>query len=403
MSLISQIVAFSSAAAFALQISLALLMLSYFQPEDVGSLMVINQISFFWATLALAQSPLRLLAEQSASVFNDVREAWISSSKRFALLIPFSTFVIWFSDLHFVSSLIWALVLSFSLMTWLLAQSMRLRMVGLWHQIGVRVVPQFVSLFSLSVAILINWNGPSLLFAAFSGYAAGAAWLLISLGIRRHEEAITEFHNNKVITSTSSNQLASFDDRSAGLRMFHTLVEVLLATAVLVVWQRLYGTQETGWMAGTLKMMGFVPAVVHIAWAQVLLAQPHRVSVKPLWVGLGGFAIVALLGFCCAIALDYGLLGNQWTGVKTYLFPLALWQGSACMAAALSHLPFQTQSARKYSWVCIGVAGVQAGILFAPYLFGYYLPAENFIYWFAGISSIGLLGLSIWLYLKVRN
>jgi hypothetical protein len=186
--------------------------------------------------------------------------------------------------------------------------------------------------------------------------------------------------------------------------MAHTLADALLATAIVVVWQRMYGAQETGWMAAPLRVMGFVPAVVHMAWAQVLLAQPQHVRTNPLWVGLAGFASVALLGAGCAVALEIGWLGGeQWRGVWPYLLPLVLWQGSACMTAAFSHLPFQTQSAQRYSLVCIGVVAIQGSSLLLPVLFGIMVPAESFIYWFAGISSIGLLLLSIWIYMKITN
>jgi hypothetical protein len=113
-------------------------------------------------------------------------------------------------------------------------------------------------------------------------------------------------------------------------------------------------------------VLGFLPAVVHIAWAQVLLAQPQHARTNPLWVGLAGFASVALLGAGCAFALEFGWLGEQWRGVWPYLLPLVLWQGSACFAAAYSHLPFQNNNARRYSLVCITVAVVQGLVLVAP-------------------------------------
>jgi len=50
-----------------------LLMLRYFSPEEVGMFSVISQIGFFWTTLALAQTPLRLLANHGVSVFEDAR------------------------------------------------------------------------------------------------------------------------------------------------------------------------------------------------------------------------------------------------------------------------------------------------------------------------------------------
>ena len=88
MNITSQIVTVSSAAAFAFQIALALLMLRYFPPEEVGMFSVISQIGFFWTTLALAQTPLRLLANHGASVFDDARQAWSSSVQRFVWLLP---------------------------------------------------------------------------------------------------------------------------------------------------------------------------------------------------------------------------------------------------------------------------------------------------------------------------
>jgi len=105
----SKIVAFSSAVAFALQISLALLMLRYFSPEEVGIFSVISQISFFWATLALAQSPIRLLANQGVSISDDARHAWGSSVQRYVWLLPFATLAVWSSGLSFVNALVWAL------------------------------------------------------------------------------------------------------------------------------------------------------------------------------------------------------------------------------------------------------------------------------------------------------
>ena len=174
----SKIVALSSAVAFALQIALALLMLRYFSPEEVGTFSVISQIGFFWTTLALAQAPLRLLANHGASVFDDVQHAWVSSLQRFVWLSPVAAMAVWCSGLSFVNALLWALLLSLCQLTWMLAQSMRLRMVGTWAQAGVRVLPPMVALLVAAAAVLVQWSGLALLAAALLGYAVGAAWLL---------------------------------------------------------------------------------------------------------------------------------------------------------------------------------------------------------------------------------
>ncbi len=409
MNITSKIVALSSAVAFALQIALALLMLRYVSPEEVGMFSVISQISFFWTILALAQTPLRLLANRGASVFADARHAWVSSLKRFVWLLPVAALALWWSGLPFVNALLWTLLLSLCQLTWMLAQSMRLRMVGVWAQVGVHVLPPLMALLVAVVAVFKQWSGPALLAAALLGYAVGAAWLLPAL----HPYWQAKFGN----VSTKPNEVAlspaledpshkaiapvSGDNRSATLRMAHTLADALLATAIVVVWQRMYGAQETGWMAAPLRVMGFVPAVVHMSWAQVLLAQPQHARTNPLFVGLAGFTCVALMGTGCALALEFGWLGEQWHGVWPYLLPLVIWQGSACIVAALGHLPFLTRSARKFSWLCIGVASLQLGALLAPVAFSTQLPSASLFIFFGVVSVIGM-GVLIKYLLKLR-
>jgi len=405
MNITSKIVALSSAVAFALQIALALLMLRYFSPEEVGMFSVISQIGFFWTILALAQTPLRLLANHGASVFEDARHAWVSSLQRFVCLSPIAALAVWWSGLSFVNALLWALLLSLCQLTWMLAQSMRLRMVGAWAQMGVRVLPPLMALLVAVAAVFMQWSGSALLAAALLGYAVGAAWLLPSL--LAHWQAKFDSVSTtpdevaflSAIQDPSHVAIASIsgDNRSATLRMAHTLADALLATAIVVVWQRLYGAQETGWMAAPLRVMGFVPAVVHMAWAQVLLAQPQHARTNPLWVGLAGFASVALLGAGCAVALEMGWLGQQWRGVWPYLLPLVMWQGSSCVAAAFSHLPFENHKARKYSWACMAVAGVQGAVLLAPVLFLSNYDANFHIQLFGISSTIVIAFLTIYL------
>jgi hypothetical protein len=405
MNITSKIVALSSAVAFALQIALALLMLRYFSPEEVGMFSVISQIGFFWTTLALAQTPLRLLANHGASVFEDARLAWMSSLQRFVWLSPLAALAVWWSSISFVNALLWALLLSLCQLTWMLAQSMRLRMAGVWAQAGVRVLPPLMALLVAIAAVFMQWSGPALLSAALLGYAVGAAWLLPSLlaywqaKFDNESTKPDEVALSPALEDPSHLAIAPVDgdNRSATLRMAHTLADALLATAIVLVWQRMYGAQETGWMAAPLRVMGFVPAVVHMAWAQVLLAQPQYARTNPLWVGLAGFASVALLGVGCTVALEMGWLDMKWQGVRPYLLPLVVWQGSACVAAAFSHLPFQNLNARRYSWVCMGVAGLQIAALLVAFPLGIQLAAESFINWFACISSIGLLAMSYWL------
>jgi hypothetical protein len=403
MNITSKIVALSSAVAFALQIALALLMLRYFSPEEVGVFSVISQIGFFWTTLALAQTPLRLLANHGASVFDDARHAWVSSLQRFVWLSPVAALAVWWSGLSFVNALLWALLLSLFQLTWMLAQSMRLRMVGVWAQTGVRVLPPLMALLVAVVAVFMQWSGPALLAAALLGYAVGAAWLLPALPAfwqGNFKNVLSKSYQNALLPAfqnpTNSIDVSiSGDIRSDTLRFAHAFADALLATAIVVVWQRMYGAQETGWMTAPLRVMGFVPALVHIAWIQVQLAQPSNKLFNPLWLGIGAISMVAILGGSCVIFLEFGLLGEHWQGVFPYLLPLALWQGSACLLAAYSHLPFIFNKSISYSYFCISFVFLQLLCLLIPIIFLSEKSPNIHIYLLSIISSIGLIYISI--------
>jgi uncharacterized membrane protein YqaE (UPF0057 family) len=196
------------------------------------------------------------------------------------------------------------------------------------------------------------------------------------------------------------------DPRSARLRFAHTLADALLATSVVVVWQRLYGAQDTGWLTALLRVLGFVPALVHMAWAQVVLAQGESMQTHPsarhaprmAWrLGLAAAACVAALAWVCALAVDLAWLDAKWSGVLAYIVPVALWQAAACVLAAFSHRPFQTHTAARYSWACIALAAVQAAVLWWPVLANSSSEASQHIAAFASVSGVGLLTLSLWL------
>jgi len=305
MNITSKIVALSSAVAFALQIALALLMLRYFSPEEVGTFSVISQIGFFWTTLALAQAPLQLLANQGESVVADARQAWFSSFQRFVWLLPATLVAVLCSGLPFVSSILWTLLLSLCQLTWMLSLSMRLRITGTWSHFFVRVLPPFISLLVACFAVYTQWNIPALLLAALIGYAIGALSIApefftkfhshLNPTINNHSKnslTISEFHED----APSTPPLAPSDTRPNWLRMGHSLSDALLSAVLLVVWQRNFGSQETGWLAAPLRVMGIIPAVIHMAWVQVLLAQNRQSPVNPNFVGLAGFSCVAIIG-----------------------------------------------------------------------------------------------------------
>jgi uncharacterized membrane protein YqaE (UPF0057 family) len=399
----SRVVALSSMVAFATQVAFALLMLRLFTPQEVGEFSVISQIGFFWMTLALAQAPLGMLANQHLPAHIAAQHAWRTSALRGLALLPVAALAVWFSQLSMWPALLWALLLAFCQMGWMLAQSFTLRVGSAWQQAAVRVLPPVTAATTALTAALLGaslgGSGTTLVLSALLGYAVGAAWSVPAL--RMHES-----HPAPPASSTDTDQpdkSQQSDTRSATLRMAHTLVDALLATAIIVVWQRLYGAEETGWMSALLRVLGFLPAVVHMAWAQVALAQgqpTHKAQTawaSPWWLGLGAFACVIVLGLSCAVALYQEWLDPRWSGVWTYIAPLVLWQGSACLSAAFSHRPFQTQSASAYSWACIALGLLQAVALLIPLLFPEDMSAHQHMTLFAAVSSVGLLTLTAWM------
>jgi uncharacterized membrane protein YqaE (UPF0057 family) len=397
----SRVVALSSAVAFATQVAFALLMLRLFTPQEVGEFSVISQIGFFWMTLALAQAPLGMLANQHLPAHIAAQHAWRASALRGLGLLPIAALAVWFSQLSIWPALLWALLLAFCQMGWMLALSFTLRVGSAWQQSAVRLLPPATAAATALTAALVGasagWSGPTLLLSALLGYAVGAAWLVPALRFRdvNMSNASSSAATSKPETSPATNTHQS-DHRSAKLRMAHTLVDALLATAIIVVWQRLYGAEETGWMSALLRVLGFLPAVVHMAWAQVALAHGHR-NKNPWWLGLGAFACVIVLGLSCAVALYLEWLDPRWSGVWPYIAPLVLWQGSACLSAAFSHRPFQTQSASAYSWACMVLGLLQALALLAPMGFAQPIDAQQHMAAFALVSSLELMGLTVWM------
>ncbi len=403
----SRVVALSSAVAFATQVAFALLMLRLFTPQEVGEFSVISQIGFFWMTLALAQAPLGMLANQHLPAHTAAQQAWRASALRGVALLPVAALALWFSQLSMWPALLWALLLAFCQMGWMLAQSFTLRVGSAWQQAAVRVLPPVTAAATALTAVLLGaslaWSGPTLVLSALLGYAVGAAWLVPAL--RAHDLYASSASSSAASTPESSAANAhQSDPRSASLRMAHTLVDALLATAIIVVWQRMYGAEETGWMSALLRVLGFLPAVVHMAWAQVALAHGHpsedrksKTWVHPWGLGMAAFVCVVALGLSCAVALHLQWLDPRWNGVEAYLAPLALWQGSACLSAAFSHRPFQTQAASRYSWACMALGALQVLVLLAPMGLEQPIPAAQHMLVLALVSGLGLLGLTMWM------
>jgi uncharacterized membrane protein YqaE (UPF0057 family) len=387
----SGVIALSSAVAFGTQVAFALLMLQLFTPQEVGEFSVISQISFFCMTLALAQAPLSLLANYALPAHLAAQQALQASVLRYIGLIPLAGIGLWLSQLNVWPTLIWVSMLALSQIGWMLAQSLTLRTGSHWQQAGVRVLPPATAaltaaVFSLSGGIEVT-TGRALILSALLGYAIGAIWLAPALLARSEVQPVD-----------LTTKPAASDTRSTKLRLAHTAVDASLATAIVVVWQRLYGAEDTGWMTALLRVLGFLPALVHMAWAQVAMVQKHPTHPRSPWqLGLVAFGGVIVLGLSFAGALHLAWLDPHWQGASNYIAPLVLWQGCACISAAFSHRPFQTQSAQVYSWGCIGVSLAQCTVLLAPMWLSTPIEATQHIIAFGLISSIGLLGLATWM------
>ncbi len=384
-------IALASAVSLGAQVAFSLVMLRLFAPQAVGEFSVISQIAFFWMTLALAQSPLKLLADMHLPAVQALRAALGESLKRWTLLLPLAWLGVVLSGLlQATQVLAWAALLALLQLGWYLAQPLTLRRASTRSTAWGRALPPVVAA-AVAGAVGMKWpqaGSTSLLLAAAAGYAVGALWLLQA----RNSDGVPV---NKDAGLTPAPTQA--DNRSAFLRLMHTSADALTGVALVLVWQRSHGAAQAGYLTALLRVLGFVPATIHAAWAQVLLAQGARRHTSPLWVGLLGAAATAALGLICMAAVQLQWLTASWSGLLPYVIPVALWQASACMLAACSHLPFQQGRASAFSYAAIGFDALQLLVLLAPWLVGYSPDAATHAAWLGGVSTLALLGLSSWL------
>ncbi|MFM8863748.1 MAG: hypothetical protein ACKOFG_02285 [Limnohabitans sp.] len=181
-----------SLVSLAAQAAMALFLLGLFEPQAVGVFSVVAQIAFGWATLALAQSPLSLLANQHLAALPAARQAWRSSLRRWCWLLPAAALAAWWSGASVPATTgapTWALLLAWAAatalvqMAWLLAQSLSLRLPGAGAVAAVRMVPPLLAAaLAAGAALALDWRSSSALTsAALAGYAVGALWLLPAL------------------------------------------------------------------------------------------------------------------------------------------------------------------------------------------------------------------------------
>lgn len=403
----SALLALGSAVALAAQALLGLAMLRWFVPEAAGRFAVVAQVAFFWMTLALAQSPLTFLADTCRPPVQALRAALGTSALRWLALAPVVTLALYAALPEPPGlTLIWAAGLSLGQMLWYLAQPWALRTATARSAAAVRAAP---ALWALGAAIVLAPRWPdahALLWAAASGYALGALWLVPALRPevkRPHSPLPSPLHSPHPQHSPRQG-----DDRSTALRLAHTLVDAVTGAALLLVWQRLHGMAHTSYLAVLLRLLGFMPTLVHAAWAQVLLARAHRPAhpMASLAVGLGAALLTALGGALGAALIAYSPWASAWHGLTAYIVPLVLWQGGACVFAALSYRPFQTGQARRYTYAAIAVQMLQLAVLCWPLVQepswglwdGPLWSAQQHLWYLASTCGLGLLLLGGWMY-----
>ena len=370
------------------QALMALFLLKLFEPQAVGVFSVIAQIAFGWATLALAQSPLSLLANQHLPALPATRQALLASLRRWCALMPAALLAVWWSG-HaggWPGSLAWAGTIALVQMGWLLAQGLSLRVYAPLSIAAVRMLPPVLATGLAAVGGLwLEWHSSSLLTtAALIGYAAGALWLL---------PALLPLPPSAADTGTASGAMQG-DVRSERLKFIHTFSDVLVATALAAHWAGLHGAAQAGCLLVLLRVTGFIPALVSTAWAQVMLSRPQAQRPGSWLAAVAGATGVALVCLLAALALQAGWLSAAWAPLADYLWPVALWQIGACLVAAVSHRPFQQGRSVAYTWQCLGINAVQALLLWLPPLLGWGLT--NQLWTMAGFLALALSLQAAW-------
>jgi hypothetical protein len=384
--------ALGSLVSLAAQALMALFLLGLFEPEAVGVFSVVAQTAFGWATLALAQSPLSLLAERGSDPVQAARQALQRSLRRALWLAPFAALALmWASQNRIGHSdalpgwpqlAAWTAATALCQMGWLLAQSLALRTQSPLSIAGVRMAPPVLAAaLAAALAWGLAWrSGSALLLSALSGYALGCLWWRLPAQTHADAPAATMHRNG--------------DNRSESLKLLHTLADVTVATALALQWSAAHGAAEAGCLLILLRVLGFVPALVSTAWAQVVLSRPDAARPSSLWTALAGILGVTSLAGGIALALHQSWLPTHWDGLQTYLLPVGLWQAAACVIAAVSHRPFEQGRARAYSLQCLGIVGGQAALIMLPPLAGWSATAQ--IITLSTWLSLCLLVQSVW-------
>lgn len=368
------------------QALMALFLLGLFEPQAVGVFSLIAQTAFGWATLALAQSPVSLLANQHLPPLPAASRALRMSLRRWGWLLPAAALALGWSGqpvAGLASTMAWTAAIALTQMGWLMAQSLTLRIHSPLSIALVRLLPPMLA--ALLVAVGAVWlerrDSSTLAAAALAGYAAGALWLV---PVARAQDT----------DAASAVAPGAGDPRSERLKFIHTLSDVLVSTALAAHWSLVYGAAQAGCLLILLRVMGFVPALVSSAWAQVVMSRPEAQRPSSWLAALTGAGCVAVAALMVRLALHAGWLAPSWSSLGLYVWPLALWQAAACLIAAASHRPFRHGRARAYTLQCIAMNGVQALLLVLPPWLGW--GQQSHLWALAGFLCIALSLQALW-------
>lgn len=375
---------FGAGLSFGLQGLFAVVLLRLYLPVDVAAFSLVSQVAYLWTTLALAQAPVTwLVTARDGNVFR-LKPQLSAIGCRFLYLSPLVYVALLISD---TGNIVWiilsAAALGLGQAGWQLSQSITLIHASEKAIVINRALPPLVGLcVALIGTRLVDIKGSTvLLVAAALGYWFGAFWLLGS-------KKTTSAGNSYSVKSEQS------DDRSTTLRISHSATDALAMLAIILVWQRLYGGAEAGYLAIALRVLGFAPMLVHTAWAQVLLAHGRSLALRPLAMGGIGTVLVVLLGMACDFAIQRSWLAASWLGLADYLVPVVIWQACACIFAAYSHLSFRSNAASKMSYLSIIHNATLIVGLILPIALGVTWTPEQHLWGISIYSATALLGLA---------
>jgi hypothetical protein len=282
---------------------------------------------------------------------------------------------------------------------------MTLRVGSRWSVGLVRMVPPVLAAaVAVLGAVLFPERGeglelPVLLVSACLGYLAGAVWMRLAFQSAAVPDAAGAAEADSGLGPATAEAPPSLDPRSARLKMLHTLSDGLAATALALSWPAHYGAQEAGWLLALLRILSFIPALVHTAWAQVVLSSDTKVLLRPIHVAFGASALVLGVGALVSAAVVWGWLDARWQGLLNCVWPLVAWQMAACFMAALAHLPFQKGLAATYSWLCVGINAVFIALCMGgSAVFDF--TASAHLGWISAFMVLSLGALALWIALS---